>query len=204
MQAYCAHTSTKSTQEMVKALKWRWFATPTHAQPNMTDYALDNGAWACHQADKPFDKKAFDKAILKYGDKADFIVLPDIVMGGLKSLALSLQYLERMTQFSKLLIPVQNGMQAEDVAPYLSEKVGIFLGGDTEWKLSSGPVWGELAMQKKCHYHIGRVNTARRIHWCMDVNADSFDESSIPQFPSTIFELEAARQRPSMLRKKKP
>ena len=204
MRAYCALTGTLSTKALLIGAGWRWLVTPQNCRKNMRDYALDNGAWGSYQQKRPFDAEAFEKAVTAYGAEADFIVLPDIVMGGARSLALSVSYVGRLSTVNQqLLIPVQNGMALADIAPLLNQRIGIFLGGDTEWKLETGHAWGKLAYTANCYYHVGRVNTARRILWCSSIGADSFDGSSVARFPSTLTLLENARKQPSVFRKNK-
>jgi hypothetical protein len=49
------------------------------------------------------------------------------------------------------------------------------------------------------HYHVGRVNTARRIRLCAEAGADSFDGTSVTMFSCTLPLLESARRQPSLL-----
>lgn len=75
------------------------------------------------------DEMAFDKAYSLLGENAEWVVLPDIVAGGLRSLEFSLLWLERLRSSpAPLLIAVQDGMTPDDVREYLSPAVGIFVG----------------------------------------------------------------------------
>ena len=71
-------------------------------------------------------------------------------------------------------------------------RVGIFVGGTTEWKLSTLLDWGRFAATSGCWLHVGRVNTTRRIALCAAAGADSSDGSSAVQFPSTEGKLRRA------------
>lgn len=154
-------------------------------------YALDNGAWTAHQRGEPFDEGAFGRAVDLLGEGADWTVLPDIVAGGLHSLEVSLSWLDRVP--GERLIAVQDGMGPEHVLPYLGPSVGIFLGGSTEWKLATMRRWGELAREAGCRYHVGRVNTRRRIRMCVEAGAHSFDGTSVTRFAASLPKLEAER-----------
>jgi hypothetical protein len=54
--------------------------------------------------------------------------------------------------------------------------------------------WAALARAKGAICHVGRVNTARRIHACEAAGAHSFDGSSASRFAVTLPPLELARQ----------
>lgn len=134
MVGYASRTGTRRNLDALARAGWRLLvsAKGEHRAEGMR-YAIDNGAWTAYQRGEPFDEAAFLAVVDKLGERADWIVLPDIVQGGLASLDFSLQWMERLRGMpSQLLIAVQNGMQLEDVAPYLSPVVGIFIGGSTE------------------------------------------------------------------------
>tara|TARA_B100001250_G_scaffold218220_2_gene187262 strand:+ start:8443 stop:8877 length:435 start_codon:yes stop_codon:yes gene_type:complete len=128
------------------------------------------------------------------GDDADWIVVPDIVQGGLDSLLFSLTWLSRVLSFGAALIAVQDGMETADVSDLLNDRVGIFLGGSTEWKLETMREWGELARKKKAHFHVARVNTAKRIRLCQDAGAHSFDGTSVTRFSCNLPRLDNERR----------
>lgn len=170
---------------------------------------LDNGAWGAHQRGVVLDQRAFREHVIRHGRHADFIVAPDVVAGGLDSLALSAGWLPALRGATAVtLIAVQDGMAPADLAPLLSNPferwsralgrfvnpVGIFVGGSTEWKLATMRAWGELARSRRCWLHVGRVNTARRIQLCRDAGVDSFDGKSPVLFPSTLPLLDSARR----------
>ena len=167
---------------------------PLWTDKTVAPHALDNGAWSAYQKQEPFNGPAFERALDVAGHSADWIVVPDIVAGGRKSLEFSLSWLERMKQFKLNLLAVQDGMEPCDVQPHLSNRVGIFVGGTTEWKLDTMCRWGELARDVGCYLHIGRVNSCRRIRLCQKVGAHSFDGTSATRFASTIPRLDNARR----------
>ena len=149
-------------------------------------YALDNGAWSCHIRKVPFDQCAFETALEKLGRGADWVVLPDIVAGGIKSLDFSLSWVDRVRPMAPVLLPVQDGMSVEDVSGLVGPDMGVFLGGTTEWKLSTMRAWGALAAKTGAYFHVARVNTAKRIRLCQDAQASSFDGTSVTRFAKTL------------------
>ncbi|MFL5063422.1 MAG: hypothetical protein ACJ8FU_08435 [Xanthobacteraceae bacterium] len=162
-------------------------------------YALDNGAWAAFQAGRRINIARFCRALDLLGDEAEFVIAPDIVLGGEESLALSLAWLPHvLDRTERALIAVQNGMTPDDLRPHVSERVGIFVGGDTAWKEASLGEWGWLKAETGCHLHVGRVNTKRRIRLCALAGADSFDGSSASRFAKSLPRLDLARRQPCL------
>ena len=204
MIPYASWTGTKRNLNGLQSAGWRLLTGPPIMQrngwqlPKWTDgtvapYALDNGAWTAHQQGTEFDSEAFEHAVSIAGRGADWIVIPDIVAAGKESLQFSLSWLPKLELF-RVLLAVQDGMDLEDIRPHLSDRVGIFVGGSTEWKLDTMCKWGELAKQVGCYLHIGRVNTCRRIRLCKKAGADSFDGTSATKFISTLPMLDHARR----------
>jgi hypothetical protein len=197
---YAAHTSNLRNLAGLRRAGWRVLLSPaTRLNPRGLRYALDNGAWSAFKAGEAFKVEPFERAVAKIGADADFVVAPDIVAGGLPSLALSVSWIPQLLAVTRVvLIAVQDGMTPADVRPYLSERVGIFVGGSTEWKLATMKAWGELAREVGCVLHIARVNTMRRIRLCASVGATSFDGSSASRFAVTLPLLDHARKQPDL------
>ena len=198
--AYCSATGTKTTRQALQKAGWRALAVATghnwDSQPFLP-YALDNGAWSAHVNGKPFDVGAFERLLNWSGScpvRPDWCVLPDIVGGGLKSLDFSLSWLDVVSKFSELnLLAVQDGMTPADVDGLVGSGIGIFVGGSTEWKLKTLGDWGRFC-RGRCYLHVGRVNTVRRITYCSNAGADSFDGTSVCRFPVNLGRLERARR----------
>jgi hypothetical protein len=151
-------------------------------------FAIDNGAWTAHQQGKQWNEPAFRSMVWQVGARADWVVAPDIVGGGAASLRLSISWLPWLLALPssvKILIAAQDGMTQCDLDTVVNKRVGIFVGGSTEWKLKTMPQWGELASAADCWLHVGRVNTPKRVHLCSFSGADSFDGSSPVAFPCT-------------------
>lgn len=202
MKGYATITGTLRNLNVLRAAGWGLVLTPARYNlPEGFSYFLDNGAWPCFVNKTEWDTAAFMRLVEARGAGADFIVLPDIVAGGIESLKRSVDWMERLCHYPRLYIAVQDGMNVQTVCNVLSLRpgLGIFVGGSTEWKLKTLPEWGRLAADMHKPLHVGRVNTARRIRLCAEVGATSFDGTSVSRFACTLPLLEASRIQPSLL-----
>lgn len=158
----------------------------------------DNGAWADFKAGRTFDEDAYDRFLDWFSTQRepDWLVLPDIVAGGLRSLDLSMRYINRCRSLTSLvLIAVQDGMTTEDLSSLVGPQVGIFLGGSTAWKLATMRQWGEFCVERGVYYHVARVNSAKRMRMAIAAGAESIDGSSGSRYAVTIPPLSKASQR---------
>ena len=196
MIAYAARTGTRRNLEALRRQGWRLMISAKGCHRNEGfPYALDNGAWHSFCRQLPFDRAAFLTAYHKLGPGADFVVLPDIVAGGECSLAFSLNWRSQLgAPLCSQLLAVQDGMDADEVAPLVGAELGIFVGGTTEWKLATLPTWATLARARRAYLHIGRVNTVRRIALCAAAGADSFDGSSASRYVVNLPRLDNSRR----------
>lgn len=195
MIAYASSTGTKRNRAALAAAGWRLFVTPeTREKPGGFRYALDNGAWTAFATGRPWDEAGFLRLVDRLGAGADFLVLPDIVAGGLASLDLSLSWAPRLAGACPLLLAVQNGMDKAMIAPLVGPRLGLFVGGDTPWKEATMATWGRVARETGAYLHIGRVNSARRIALCAHAGADSFDGSSVSRYAVTLPRMDNARR----------
>lgn len=201
--AYASRTGTKRNLDALRAAGWRILVSAAGPLRNEGfPYALDNGAWSAYTAGRPFDEALFVRALRKMGALADWTVIPDIVAGGAPSLELSLRWMRQVLDESpRALLAVQDGISPADVRPFLGERVGIFVGGSTPYKLKTMPAWGSLARELGCWLHIGRVNTGRRIRDCSAAGATSFDGTSASRFAVTVRPLDLARRQLALLPK---
>lgn len=189
MLMFATGTGTRRNLAGMRANGWGLLLTPDRPEllPGFTEIAIDNGAWGAFQRKEEWVPDKFCKLVNQYGRRAKWVVAPDIVCGGVESLARSLEWLpwlsERCTQ---VLIAVQDGMSAEHLVPHVSKSVGLFVGGSSDWKEETLPMWGKLARESGCYLHVGRVNSARRIRLCAMSGADSVDGTSGTRFAVTI------------------
>ncbi|MCP4437083.1 MAG: hypothetical protein GY812_16495 [Actinomycetia bacterium] len=184
MIPYASRTGTRRNLKVLRDNGWRLMVSARGVLRNEGfPYSLDNGAWTAFQKGEPFDEKAFVKAVDLLGANADFVVAPDIVAGGVASLAKSVSWLAWCLERTELvLIAVQDGLTAGQVMPYLGPRVGVFLGGSTDWKHNTMRAWGDTARACGAYFHVGRINSARFIRRCHDAGADSFDGSGPSRF----------------------
>ena len=197
MTPYASRTGTRRNLDALRTAGWGLFvsAAGVWRDEGFENVAGDNGAWTDHQQGLAFDEPRFARFVDWFGIRPRMLVLPDIVMGGATSLALSLRWLDHLAAHpATLLIAVQNGMTASQIAPYLSPKVGVAIGGDTAWKIATIPLWTAVARSCGAHCHVLRVNTVRRIRLCAAAGVDSFDGSSASRFAVTLPPLDAARR----------
>jgi hypothetical protein len=162
-------------------------------------WVSDNGAWADFQAGRAFDDDEYERFLEWVASQAivpDWCILPDVVAGGVASLALSARYLNRCLSIAPMvLIAVQDGMETADLAPLVGPNIGIFLGGTTEWKLATMAKWGRFCVEHKIHYHVARVNSAKRMYQAIAAGAHSVDGSSATRYAVTLPNLSnASRQ----------
>ena len=196
MTAYASRTGTRRNLIALRQAGWRLLISAAGVlRHEGFPYALDNGAWSAYCQGRAFNDRAFLSALRQFGAEADWTTLPDIVAGGHASLALSLRWMRRVLDESpRALLAVQDGLAPDDVAPFLGERVGIFIGGSTAWKLRTLPQWAALGQRQGCWIHVGRVNTVRRIALCNVVGATSFDGSSASRYSITLRRLDLARR----------
>jgi hypothetical protein len=195
MFAYASRTGTRRNLEALRKAGWGIMVSAKGVlrTEGFAHYSLDNGAWWAFANKQPFDEAAFLKAYV-LASSADFVVLPDIVAGGLRSLDFSLAWRDRLDRVCPQLLAVQDGMEAGDVSQFVGPELGIFVGGTTDWKEQTMAAWGRLARECGAYLHVGRVNSIRRIALCRAAGADSIDGSSVSRYAVTLPKLENARQ----------
>lgn len=189
MMAYASRTGTRRTLAAMREAGWGLMVSAKGSlrTEGFNRWCLDNGAWTAHQKNEPFDAAAFLTAYRQIGPGADFCILPDIVAGGLDSLAYSLLWREKLgDSLCPLLLAVQDGMAPADVGHLVGRYLGIFVGGTTKFKEQTLPQWGRLARICGAYLHVGRVNTARRVKLCAMAGANSIDGTSVSRFVDTL------------------
>jgi hypothetical protein len=192
MICYASRTGTKRNLDALRAAGWGLLVSRggVWRHEGFDRIALDNGAWSDFRAGRPFDEEEYERFLDWAAAQpfwSDWVVLPDIVAGGLASLELSLRYMNRCRSLADLvLIAVQDGMTTSDLEPHVGPHVGIFLGGSTEWKLEQMRLWGEFCAALACHYHVARVNSAKRMYVAIFAGADSIDGSSTSRYAVTL------------------
>lgn len=198
MLAYASRTGTRRNLAALRAAGWRLILSPAGVlRDEGFAYALDNGAWSAFTQKEPWNEAAFVGALAKFGPGADWVVAPDIVCGGAESLKLSVSWIARCLEHSKLvLLPVQDGMTAADVTGLLCRHIGIFVGGSESWKEKTIDDWAHLARERGAYCHVGRVNSQRRLRLVQMAGADSFDGSGPSRFEKHLQQMERGLAQP--------
>ena len=205
MAAYATWTGTRRNLYALKQNGWRLLVTPDvllfscpvpplWEDRSVAPFAVDNGAWGAFNRGVEWDADAFE-ALVKRCVDPDWVVIPDIVAGGLESLDRSREWIPRLRELgvARMVLPVQDGMTPDDVRPLLAPDVGIFVGGSTEWKIESMAQWGALGAEVGAFVHVGRVNTEKRIKMCSAAGVHSFDGTSCTRFAVNCERLQWAR-----------
>jgi len=176
--------------------------------------AIDNGAWACHRKGYPFQEDIFLKALstaYKNGITLDFIVCPDLLMGGGDSLDFSLSWATgKLKTANNLSLVVQDGMKPYDIdmTAMINRFTHIFVGGSVDWKWETTEMWREYATSKGKKLHVGGCGTLDKLNYCKKIGVDSVDSTSfvrnnswhiIEQFyeEKSLFKSEALEPLPS-------
>ena len=147
------------------------------------NYALDNGAFSCYQKGYPFNRDLFLWALDKAFRKSiilDFIVCPDIVCGGKKSLEFSMKWAtNELLGTPNLALVVQDGMQFNDILYHHKDYFSyIFVGGSKEWKWETAEGWKNKADKLGMKLHIGRCGTIEALKKAKEIGSDSVDSTS--------------------------
>jgi hypothetical protein len=163
MKIYLGISGSSIAQNIAEVYNCGWCLTPdNNRDPKGLSYFLDNGAFSAWVNNTLWNETKFKTLIKKYPN-FDFIVAPDIVCGGEKSLIHSCRYVGEIPE--PLYLAVQDGMNAKMVTTVIDQFDGLFIGGSTNrnidisWKFQTARMWVDLAHLhgKKCH--AGRVNT---------------------------------------------
>lgn len=137
-----------------------WFI-PQYYMP----YALDNGCFT------NWDEFAFFEMLRRtYGlHKPLWVCCPDAVADAELTFKRWTNYSKRILDLNfRIAFVVQDGMEPQDIP---KEAYAVFVGGSTDWKLKNA----EKFIGKTPWFHIGRVNTIKRINWAKRIGADSVD-----------------------------
>jgi hypothetical protein len=185
MQVYCVSVGAKRHHEFMRkhSIAMMHLANSWRNPIDGLKYSVDNGAFHAWANNKPFNEAAFLKTLDRVDSlsrKPEFVVCPDIVAGGLKSLEFSMKWLKERPR-DDYYLAVQDGMNIYDVEPIINLFKGLFVGGSMDWKLATGGDWVKLAHKHGLKCHIGRVGTFRRLLWAKRIGADSVDSSTFAQ-----------------------
>lgn len=201
---YASRTGTRRNLDALRGAGWGLLVSRAGVwrMEGFSDVMADNGAWSDFQGNRPFDGDTFERFLDWLSGQPvvpKSLVLPDIVAGGDASLELSVRWSNRCLSVCPLvLLAVQDGMTEQDVAPLVGPKVGVFLGGSTQWKISTMAAWGVFCHRLGLHYHVARVNTEKRMAMAIAAGADSVDGTSASRYAITLPRLDRASRQPDL------
>jgi hypothetical protein len=142
------------------------------------EWAFDNGAYKFWRQGIAFDEEIFLKRMAKARTMGTpfMAIAPDIFQAGKASLEFTLAWLPRLPQDWPWYIAIQDGIEPEDVEPYLHRFKGIFIGGSDK-NHERAKEWADLAHKHglKCHY--GRAGTPKKMRAAKEAGADSCDSA---------------------------
>lgn len=137
-------------------------------------YALDNDAYSAYSKNAEWDEKAWWHMIFaadKKHHKPLWILCPDVVANREATIEKWHGNYAELKMFGwPIAFAVQDGMTVEDVP---KEADVVFVGGTTDWKWRTLPVWARAFNR----VHVGRVNELRRLWTCEDLGVESVDGS---------------------------
>ena len=149
-------------------------------------WAADNAAFS------GFDDCRFRRMLKKIKGRDDcrFVAAPDVVGDHLQTRKQWSEWAPMIRGYGlRPAFVCQDGCLEGDVPwdDLLKERGGaVFIGGTTRYKLSEMPcLIVRRAWQWGLWSHVGRVNSAKRLLWCMALGVDSVDGSSFSRFSST-------------------
>lgn len=146
-------------------------------QNKRAKFAIDNGAFA------GFKQGEFKALLLREKDAKEqcrFLAVPDVVGSARRTLEVFQHWRYQLTGWPLALV-IQDGI--EDLEIPWNGIAAIFIGGSTEFKLSSearSVVAAAKAIGKWTH--VGRVNTPGRFEYCEWLNVDSIDGTGISRY----------------------
>jgi hypothetical protein len=140
-------------------------------------YAIDNGAYS------GFEASDFKSLLARQDgtqDRCRFVVVPDVVGSARRTLEVFHHWKTELRGWRRALA-IQNGQESLPI-PW-NEIAAVFIAGDDEFK--DGPhakqvIRAAQAMNK--WVHVGRVNGAERVKWCVEMGVDSIDGSGISMY----------------------
>lgn len=147
-------------------------------------WGFDNGAWTACRNGEPFPVSTFLRRLELDAGRAEangtpptVAVVPDMMWAGRASLDFSLRWKDRLESDGPdwpWYLPVQDGMQVEEVEEHVDSFDGIFLGGSDAVKHGARR-WCDLAHRNGMGFHYGRCGTAGRMAHAFAIGADSLD-----------------------------
>lgn len=153
-----------------------------YRKKQIVNWFLDNGAYKAFTSNTPLNEGLFYDVIercITDNNIPDFIVIPDIVSGGIKSLEYSITHIPTLECYDiPLYLALQDGITSSDVASVLYHHnviSGLFIGGSKEWKMNTMGFWKKTF---NLPVHVGRIGTIKDYKKCFFSRIDSVDGSN--------------------------
>ena len=192
---------------------WRFLLSPA-SMPSVNNnnrhllydrgYALDNGVYADWAKGQEWNQDKFISMLNTYAESADWIVIPDAVGDWWETARMFMIWYQPLLEYKRpLLYVAQDGIQQNDYATVrgMTERgVGIFVGGQNDFKLTHSQNIARICKENNATCHIGRINSAKRVRMCWNWGATSFDGSGMSRFRETA---RVVSEQLAMLRKQK-
>lgn len=152
-----------------------WLFTPNNYTKNFKEnFIIDNGAFSAWKNKTQWDELSFYTFLRNFVSyKPDFTVVPDLVADGENSLKFSMKHVQKIPH--PRYLAVQDGMHANDVRIVIDNFDGIFVGGTVPWKMSTIPMWVDIAHLHGLKCHVGRIGTFEGYSLCNNWGVDSVD-----------------------------
>jgi hypothetical protein len=156
-----------------------------NALPEFGRWAADNGAFS------KFDEPAFLAMLNRCRwarERCLFVVAPDVVADHAATFALFQTWGPRLMEMGwPVAFVAQDGCDGESV-PW-EGLAAVFIGGSTAYKLSAAAAHVVVMAHALGKWvHMGRVNTARRLHYAAVIGCDSVDGSGWSKWPKSMLE----------------
>lgn len=137
-------------------------------------FALDNDAFIAYSRKQSWNHPAWSEMLQwakMTGQKPLWVLVPDVVANRQETLSNWKKYAPEAAGYGwPLAFAVQDGMTPGDVP---SDAAVVFVGGTTEWKWRSIPMWTKHFSR----VHVGRVNEVYALQICERNGVESADGS---------------------------
>jgi len=187
MKIYHGQTSPKAIEKCREAAPSYTHGAcwvPGYATPHDWPYIFDNGVYSAWVRDEDWDERAWRQAVRDLDQMPrdpDFVVLPDIVGGGMESRKQSSRCRGFVPDEYATAFAAQDGMPIGKVGRW-AYNLGcdaVFIGGTHTWKRQHAAAIVTEAHERDLDAHIARPGLPDGLIWAERIGADSVDTTSI-------------------------
>jgi hypothetical protein len=150
---------------------------PLKSHSELPFLAIDNGAFRSFITGEPFDKGSFLKCLEKCENLdlvLDFVVCPDIVGGGKRSLDFSMMWRD-ILWMSNVALVVNDSLSITDIESVIGEFSHLFISS----KFSKNWLqWRDLGARHNKNVHVGACGTEDKLRYAWENNFASCDSSN--------------------------